>query len=125
MPVRFASWVGYDMDGRTDIGWSTSIRYRLLEKARRLTTYAASLRELEPAIAARLQRAADHTGAMAANFSADLSAPEALSTAANALRDEKLKVLKALKPVTGDSVANLTVRGQYRAGAASGGAVKG
>ncbi|WP_395661089.1 glucose-6-phosphate dehydrogenase [Aestuariivirga sp.] len=47
------------------------------------------------------------------------------STAANALRDEKLKVLKALKPVTGDSVANLTVRGQYRAGAASGGAVKG
>jgi glucose-6-phosphate 1-dehydrogenase len=47
------------------------------------------------------------------------------STAANALRDEKLKVLKALKPVTGDSVANLTVRGQYRAGAASSGAVKG
>jgi glucose-6-phosphate 1-dehydrogenase len=47
------------------------------------------------------------------------------STAANALRDEKLKVLKALKPVTGDAVTNLTVRGQYRAGAASGGAVKG
>ena len=40
MPVRFASWVGYDMDGRTDIGWSTSIRYRLEEKAQRLARYA-------------------------------------------------------------------------------------
>jgi glucose-6-phosphate 1-dehydrogenase len=47
------------------------------------------------------------------------------STAADALRDEKLKVLKALKPITGDAVANLSVRGQYRAGAAEGGAVKG
>jgi glucose-6-phosphate 1-dehydrogenase len=48
-----------------------------------------------------------------------------ISTAADALRDEKLKVLRALKPITGDSVANFTVRGQYRAGAADGGAVKG
>ncbi len=47
------------------------------------------------------------------------------STAADALRDEKLKVLKALKPITGDAVANLSVRGQYRAGAGEGGAVKG
>ena len=47
------------------------------------------------------------------------------STQADALRDEKLKVLKALKPVTGDQVAQLTVRGQYKAGAANGGAVKG
>ncbi len=47
------------------------------------------------------------------------------STAANALRDEKLKVLKALKPVTGDGVAHLTVRGQYKAGAANAQAVKG
>ncbi len=48
-----------------------------------------------------------------------------ISAAADALRDEKLKVLKALKPVTGDIVANFTVRGQYRAGAGDGGAVKG
>jgi glucose-6-phosphate 1-dehydrogenase len=47
------------------------------------------------------------------------------STQADALRDEKLKVLKALKPIGGDSVSNLTVRGQYKAGAANGGAVKG
>jgi glucose-6-phosphate 1-dehydrogenase len=48
-----------------------------------------------------------------------------VSTAADSLRDEKLKVLRALKPITGDAVANYTVRGQYKAGAGDGGAVKG
>jgi glucose-6-phosphate 1-dehydrogenase len=47
------------------------------------------------------------------------------STQADALRDEKLKVLKALKPVTGDAAAHVSVRGQYKAGAANGEAVKG
>ncbi|MCA3554730.1 glucose-6-phosphate dehydrogenase [Aestuariivirga sp.] len=47
------------------------------------------------------------------------------STQADALRDEKLKVLKSLKPITAEAVPNATVRGQYRAGAANGGAVKG
>lgn len=35
---------------------------------------------------------------------------------ADAMRDEKLKVLRALRPITGDDVARRTVRGQYRAG---------
>jgi glucose-6-phosphate 1-dehydrogenase len=47
------------------------------------------------------------------------------STEADALRDEKLKVLKSLKPITGEAVGQLSVRGQYRAGATGGGAVKG
>ena len=47
------------------------------------------------------------------------------SIAANAVRDEKLKVLKALKPITGDTVAQMTVRGQYKAGATDGAAVPG
>ena len=42
---------------------------------------------------------------------------------ADALRDEKLKVLRALKPITPDEVDELTVRGQYRAGAVDGGPV--
>jgi glucose-6-phosphate 1-dehydrogenase len=37
---------------------------------------------------------------------------------ADALRDEKLKVLKSLEPITSANVAALTVRGQYRAGVA-------
>jgi glucose-6-phosphate 1-dehydrogenase len=44
---------------------------------------------------------------------------------ANAVRDEKLKILKALKPIAGDNADIVTVRGQYRAGAANGSAVPG
>lgn len=44
---------------------------------------------------------------------------------ADAVRDEKLKVLRALKPINASNAERLTVRGQYRAGASAGGAVKG
>ena len=47
------------------------------------------------------------------------------SLAADAVRDEKLKVLKTLVPITPQSAQELTVRGQYRAGASAGGPVKG
>src|SRR6478752_1067868 len=42
-----------------------------------------------------------------------------------AVRDEKLKVLRALKPIDASNVEQTTVRGQYRAGASAGGPVKG
>jgi len=38
----------------------------------------------------------------------------------NAVRDEKIKVLRALKPISGDEVAQKTVVGQYRQGAVDG-----
>jgi glucose-6-phosphate 1-dehydrogenase len=44
---------------------------------------------------------------------------------ADAIRDEKLKVLKSLKPFTGESVARDVVRGQYRAGNVEGQAAVG
>jgi glucose-6-phosphate 1-dehydrogenase len=44
---------------------------------------------------------------------------------ADAVRDEKLKVLKSLTPITAANVGQVTVRGQYRAGASNGGAVPG
>jgi glucose-6-phosphate 1-dehydrogenase len=47
------------------------------------------------------------------------------STNADAVRDEKLKVLRSLKPIENGHVADSTVRGQYRAGASVTGAVKG
>jgi glucose-6-phosphate 1-dehydrogenase len=47
------------------------------------------------------------------------------SLAADAVRDEKLKVLKALVPLVDGTVDGSTVRGQYRSGASSGGPVKG
>jgi glucose-6-phosphate 1-dehydrogenase len=42
---------------------------------------------------------------------------------ADAVRDEKLKVLRALRPITGADIGLKTVRGQYRAGATNGGLV--
>jgi glucose-6-phosphate 1-dehydrogenase len=45
---------------------------------------------------------------------------------ADAVRDEKLKILRCLKPLNSDTLcAHNTVRGQYRAGASAGGAVPG
>ncbi len=43
----------------------------------------------------------------------------------DAVRDEKLKVLRALRPLTGAEVAQKTVRGQYKAGAIGGQPVPG
>ena len=47
------------------------------------------------------------------------------SIRADAVRDEKLKVLKTLKRIDASNAALVTVRGQYRAGASAGGAVNG
>ncbi|MBL1405149.1 MAG: glucose-6-phosphate dehydrogenase [Rhizobiales bacterium] len=47
------------------------------------------------------------------------------SNDANAVRDEKLKVLRSLRPITGDKVMTETVRGQYKEGASKGKAVPG
>ncbi len=98
-PFRFATWVGYDMDGRTDIGWHTSIRYRLAEKAERLAGYAAALAQAAPAVAARLARAGERAGEMAALFAQDLTDPAALSAAANTLTAEHPDKLTSLAAV--------------------------
>ncbi|MBD0413103.1 glucose-6-phosphate dehydrogenase [Oryzicola mucosus] len=52
-----------------------------------------------------------------------MEAPSSME--ANALRDEKLKVLNSLKRINGNEAPKHTVRGQYRAGASAGGPVKG
>ncbi|QET05587.1 glucose-6-phosphate dehydrogenase [Cupriavidus pauculus] len=47
------------------------------------------------------------------------------SLSEDAIRDEKIKILKALKPITPQDVAEKTVRGQYREGAIGGKPVPG
>lgn len=42
------------------------------------------------------------------------------SISPDAVRDEKLKVLRSLRPIVGERIATHTVRGQYRAGAVDG-----
>lgn len=98
VPVRLASWVGYDMDGRTDITWATSLRYRLSEKAERLAGYAAALADYAPDLAASLGRAGNYAAERAASFAADLSDPAALSAAANAFTADHPDKLTSLGP---------------------------
>ncbi|MEM7665889.1 MAG: phosphoenolpyruvate carboxylase [Pseudomonadota bacterium] len=101
LPFRFASWVGYDMDGRTDIKWYTSIRFRLAEKAERLARYVADLKVIDPAHAllATLRDGADHAAASARDFAADLTAAPDLSAAANRLTADDPAKLTSLEPL--------------------------
>ncbi len=103
MPFRLATWVGYDMDGRTDISWATSIGYRLQEKADRLRTYAGALALAgAPAISARLSAAEAHARDMARLLAQDLSKPEDLSSAANKITADHPDKLLSLTRVIAD-----------------------
>jgi phosphoenolpyruvate carboxylase len=103
LPFRFATWVGYDMDGRTDIAWSTSIGFRLREKAERLTRYAGQLAAIDPGHGelARLRAAAEHSEQRAEDFAQDLSDPARLSEAANRLSADHPAKLLSLAPLIG------------------------
>ncbi len=99
LPIRLASWVGYDMDGRTDISWSTSLRYRLAEKGERLASYARMLAGAAPEIAGRLVAASARADEMATLFGTDLTDPAALSAAADRLTADHPHKLTSLAPI--------------------------
>lgn len=101
LPFRFATWVGYDMDGRTDIQWHTSIAYRLAEKAERLQRHARNLDHASAGhpLVAVLLRAAERAGEHAADFSGALEDPAALSAAANRLTADHPDKLLSLAEV--------------------------
>jgi phosphoenolpyruvate carboxylase len=58
-PITLASWVGYDTDGRTDIGWWDTLRLRLNMKKLQLERGRAQVADLpgNEALVARLGRA--------------------------------------------------------------------
>ena len=101
LPYRFATWVGYDMDGRTDIGWTTSLSYRMREKSWRLEGYADQLAAIDPdhAQLGLLRRAHAYSVKMADRFASPLDDPAALSEAANALTAAHPDKLLSLAPV--------------------------
>ncbi|WP_119168560.1 phosphoenolpyruvate carboxylase [Algihabitans albus] len=97
-PISLATWVGYDLDGRNDITWVDSIRFRLQEKrwqleryARRLENILAELPTDDAALAAaqtairRLREELQAVARQIAAFHGDLEGPAALTTAANSL----------------------------------------
>ncbi|MEQ1497553.1 MAG: phosphoenolpyruvate carboxylase [Novosphingobium sp.] len=103
LPLRFASWVGYDMDGRTDISWATSLSYRLSEKAERLAHYAADLAPFASDLAQRLQAAALYAKTMSVRLAeTDPADPAALSVTANALSADHPFKLTSLAPIIAD-----------------------
>ncbi len=101
LPYRLATWVGYDMDGRTDISWATSIRYRLQEKAERLAGYGATFAAInaDGGILNQLQAAESHSRKMEAIFAQDITNPHALSDAANRLTAHDDAKILSLTPI--------------------------
>ncbi len=101
LPFRFATWVGYDMDGRTDIKWYTSILFRLQEKSMRLSRYAAALEAIDAShpLLGTLRAASDHTEKCASAFASDLTDPTDLSAAANRLTAENTDKLTSLTAI--------------------------
>lgn len=110
-----ASWVGYDLDGRSDINWFESFALRLVEKATQLQRYAAALEALTKkladkpggdsgaelhAVIAQLTEAQQWTQDLASQFSGDLSEPGALVAAANRLTGGHPAHLISIDPIS-------------------------
>lgn len=89
-----ASWVGYDLDGRTDIEWWQSVALRLSEKSEQLTRYADRLESIGGSAKAgaklvkKLRAAAAVAARQAALFREDLSDPDFLIATANEMSIE-------------------------------------
>lgn len=90
--VGLATWVGYDLDGRQDIGWVQIFRHRLAEKAAALRHYAEVLTPLSSVVGVKdvltvLQSALARAEADSLRFGDDggLTTPEGVAAVANAL----------------------------------------
>lgn len=99
-PVEVNSWVGYDLDGRTDINWWDSFGFRLQEKHQQLESHLNGIREAKAdtsvssnaavnqildELSDMIQKEHRRVGESVAAFSEDLTDPETLSRSANAL----------------------------------------
>ena len=97
--VNVYSWVGYDIDGRTDIGWGDALRLRLEEKRAQLSRYVSLVEAMEggdalASLLELLQRAETSAAKDLALFQEDFSDPENLVAAANNLtRDTSNRLL--------------------------------
>jgi len=97
-PVKIYSWVGYDIDGRTDIGWADAIRLRLQEKFDQLCRYhetTANIINKTPKtnkhleqLHEKLEQARESTRQDLLLFNKDMHIPENLIAAANNLTRE-------------------------------------
>jgi phosphoenolpyruvate carboxylase len=102
-PLRLATWVGYDLDGRTDIHWAQTIGIRLDEKSVQLHRYADTLSAIggedTADLAAVLHGAGHEAKAQAELFSGDLENPDRIVAAANRLTAIGPHRLTSIHPV--------------------------
>ncbi len=104
-PVSVATWVGYDLDGRTDIHWGQTLTIRLKEKAAQLNKYSNSLSTIAKDVpqaqelADQLARATDLTQKQAGLFSGDLNDSSVVVEAANMLTKDQADRLTKLDPI--------------------------
>ncbi len=101
VPINLACWVGYDLDGRTDISWSESLRVRLFEKSLQLSRYAdqlSALPKLEQDSEARqfildLRKASDLSHMQSEAFQGELEDAQQIARAANMLSEQGQQTL--------------------------------
>jgi phosphoenolpyruvate carboxylase len=100
-PVLLSSWVGYDTDGRTDIGWHDTLRLRLTMKLlqlKRLHAQLAPLGDCAAALATRVAEAAEATAAQIAAAPRNAE-PLAAQAFADALVTRRLAALTDTAPL--------------------------
>lgn len=99
-PVGLATWVGYDLDGRTDILWADAVRFRLEEKRVQLARYLDRARALELAeLAATLDGAIGHLDDQIEAFHEPLYSPAKLGRAADLLTADHPHRLTRIQPL--------------------------
>ena len=99
-PVILSSWVGYDTDGRTDIGWWHTVRLRLAMKQLQLQRLQAQF-EAVPGGEALVARAARALEAVAAQIAAcpDREEPQRVARFAHVLVDRREEALVSPEPL--------------------------
>ncbi|MBS0639026.1 MAG: phosphoenolpyruvate carboxylase [Proteobacteria bacterium] len=99
-PVILSTWVGYDTDGRTDIGWWDTLRLRLESKRLQLNRLHAQVSSLEAggALADRVAAARDAVDRQLA-LSPDAPVPAKVSAFAQTLIHEKDAALVTPAPL--------------------------
>ncbi|MEM9839379.1 MAG: phosphoenolpyruvate carboxylase [Pseudomonadota bacterium] len=105
--IGLATWVGYDLDGRQDIGWVRIFQHRLSEKAAALADYAerledvASVQGVAPVLAG-LRGALERARAMLERFKDEkaLASPQGVADAANHLTaDDQWRLVSLKGPI--------------------------
>ena len=101
-PVILTSWVGYDTDGRTDIGWWDTLRLRLEMKRLQLARLHTQLTDL-PTGAAIMARVATALDAVVEQIAACPAAPTPaeVSRFAHALIDARDAAMTSPAPLLG------------------------